>query len=134
VIVRELKILSAKYVRLCYMEPYILLELEFSADNESVRVDAYLGEISAVLYKNNLVPLVGKSAEDRKNLSRYLQLKQIPELPDVEIDNVSGDPKILRIARHLFDAVNFRNGAKFVAGEEVPQYVLGKSFCANKDQ
>jgi hypothetical protein len=120
----EVKILNATFMCVNYQTPGIEFELELQTSDGPQRVVATVSEVRPLLFDNGLVYLHGKFASDRQLLRNNLSPKTIPENPDFPMDCTTNDPKIIRSVRYFFDAINYRNGARFEEGKPLPKEFL----------
>jgi hypothetical protein len=120
----EVKILSATFMCANYQTPGIEFELELQTSGSPQRIMATISEVRPLLFDNGLVYLQGKSAYDVQLLMNSLSPKTIPEDPDIPIDCTTNDPKIIKAVRYFFDAINYRNGARFEEGKSLPKEFL----------
>jgi hypothetical protein len=116
----EIKIQSATFEWMAFQTPGILLEMELVTDSGPVKVTATICEVQPIMFANNLIYLEGKSQLDREALVKYLPPREIPEHPGEFMNSVTDDPKILALVRYFLDAINYRNGARFVEHASLP--------------
>ncbi|MDR1891381.1 MAG: hypothetical protein LBQ23_04405 [Puniceicoccales bacterium] len=120
----EMKITKAIFVWADKQTPGVELELSFPTVGRPKCAVALIADVSPMLFDKGLVYLRGKTANDMGVLSEYLPPKEVPEWPGELLNNVTDDPRIIKIVRHLYDAANRRNGARFEEGKSLPKEFL----------
>ncbi|MDR1255550.1 MAG: hypothetical protein LBJ94_01300 [Puniceicoccales bacterium] len=123
----EMKITSATYVWVDSQTPGVELGLEFSTQEGPQRAVARVGEVGPVLFNSGLVPLRGKSMQDREILDKYLPPKELRDFPGEMIGSVTDDPRVMKIIRHVYNAADNLHGARFRAGNPLPEEFLQNS-------
>ena len=112
----SLSVLKAKYIWIDETTPGIELYVQAKVNSKTIDGIIHIGESSNFILNKGFVNYSVTTEELAQVISDVLPPVKFEEIESVAY-NATNDENIMQYARHFFDAVNHRNGEKFIAGE-----------------